>query len=265
MNMIISAIAALLFSPLLIPAQAGTAIAIPAVGTTIKDPVSGIQLTWIPKGCFLPANVSITSKTSTSPDASADVTPTCIERGFWMGKFEITQGQYQQIMGENPSSFKHGEEYPVENVRWLSARAFIRELNKRSGKAYRLPSEAEWEYAARSGGKPAKFGASGRAKDVAWYMANSGDHPHPVGEKKANGLGLYDMSGNVWEWTHDCWNEDMAEAPTDGSPWTWGKCSARVLRGGSWYDAKSMITTHARLYNYTDKSDNNSGFRIVLD
>ncbi len=259
MNMIVCVVAALLFSPILLPSMAGTAVAVPGVGTTIKDPVSGVQLSWVPKGCFLPAHVV------SNANASADLTQTCIDRGFWMGTFEITQGQYRQIMGENPSSFQQGDDYPVENVRWLSARAFIRELNKRSGKQFRLPSEAEWEYAARSGGKATKYGASGRAKDVAWYMANSNDHPHPVGEKRANALGLYDMSGNVWEWTHDCWNVDMAEAPTDGSPWTWGDCSVRVLRGGSWYDAKSMISTKARLYNYTEKSDNNSGFRIVLD
>lgn len=262
MNMFVSVVAALLLSPMLHPSQAGTAVAVPAAGTTIKDPVSGIQLAWVPKGCFLPSNASASPENGS---AKAAVTETCIDRGFWMGKFEITQGQYQQIMGVNPSSFKKGDDYPVENIRWLSARAFIRELNKRTGKAYRLPSEAEWEYAARGGGKSTKYGAFGRAKDVAWYMANSGDHSHPVGEKKANALGLYDMSGNVWEWTHDCWNEDMAEAPTDGSPWTWGDCSVRVLRGGSWYDAESMISTKARLYNYTEKSDNNSGFRIVLD
>jgi len=185
--------------------------------------------------------------------------------GFWMGKFEVTQGQYKAVMGKNPSGFKKGSLYPVEKVRWLDARAFIRKLNKKTGKNFRLPSEVEWEYAARSGGRPHLYGAAGRAKNVAWYMANSGNGTHPVGMKTANGLGLYDMSGNVWEWTQDCWNESLASAPKDGSAQLGGNCSARVLRGGSWYDAKSMLTTTARLWNDSDKRDNNSGFRIVLD
>jgi len=189
---------------------------------------------------------------------------TCVH-GFWMGKFEVTQGQYQAVMGKNPSGFKKGSRYPVEKVRWLDVRSFIRRLNKKTGKHFRLPSEVEWEYAARSGGRPHLYGAIGRVNKVAWYMANSGNSTHPVGMKTANGLGLYDMSGNVWEWTQDCWNENLAAAPKDGSAQHSGNCSARVLRGGSWYDAKSMLRTTARLWNDSDKRDNNSGFRLVLD
>jgi len=190
---------------------------------------------------------------------------TCLSRGFWMGKFEVTQAQYQKMMGSNPSAFNKAGNYPVENVRWLDARSFIRKLNKATDKRFRLPSESEWEYAARSAGEMAHFGATKNVNEVAWYMANSGDESHAVGQKKANALGLYDMSGNVWEWTQDCWNEEVTNAPRDGSVWTQGNCSARVLRGGSWFDTAAMLTMKSRLYNHADQSDNNSGFRIVLD
>jgi len=189
----------------------------------------------------------------------------CLKHDFWMARYEVTQGQYRKIMGVNPSAFKQGDDYPVERVRWLDVRKFIRRLNKLSGKHFRLPSEAEWEYAARSGGKNQRFGAAGSAAQVAWYMNNSGNSSHPVGKKRPNALGLYDMSGNVWEWTADCWNESLKNMPKDGSANKSGNCTARVLRGGSWYDAKSLITTTARLWNDTDKRDNNSGFRLVLD
>jgi len=190
---------------------------------------------------------------------------TCIPKGFWMAQYEVTQGQYHNIMGVNPSGFQKGDDYPVERVRWFDARKFIRRLNKVTGNHFRLPSEAEWEYAARSGGRNQTYGAAGSAGAAGWYMANSSNSTHPVGQKKANALGLYDMSGNVWEWTADCWNKTLASAPKDGSANKSGNCTARVLRGGSWYDAKALIRTTARLWNDTDKLDNNSGFRLVHD
>lgn len=199
-------------------------------------------------------------------DANVDKSKlTCLAHGFWMGKYEVTQGQYHNIMGVNPSGFKKGDDYPVERVRWFDVRKFISRLGRVTGKHFRLPSEAEWEYAARSGGKNQTYGAAGSADKSAWYMGNSDDSSHPVGQKKANGLGLYDMSGNVWEWTADCWNEKRASAPKDGSANKSGNCAARVLRGGSWYDAKALIKTTTRLWNDTDKRDNNSGFRLVHD
>jgi len=190
---------------------------------------------------------------------------TCLSKGFWMAKYEVTQGQYHNIMGVNPSGFKKGDTYPVERVRWFDVRKFVSRLNKVTGQRFRLPSEVEWEYAARSGGRNQAYGAGGSVGKVAWYMGNSGNSSHPVGEKKANALGLYDMSGNVWEWTADCWNKTLANTPKDGSANKSGNCAARVLRGGSWYDARELIKTTARLWNDTDKRDNNSGFRLVLD
>jgi len=195
---------------------------------------------------------------------AADRDRVCLKRGFWMSRYEVTQGQYKQVIGENPSAFNKGDNYPVERVRWFDARKFIRKLNKLAGgKHFRLPSEAEWEYAARSGGKNQRYGAAGKPADVAWFMDNSHYVSHPVGQKLANAFGLYDMSGNVWEWTADCWNPTLAAMPRDGSPAKSGNCAARVLRGGSWYDAEELIRSTARLWNDSDKFDNNSGFRLV--
>ena len=286
--MFVMAVAFLLNSMLLTHAQ--SVVAAPYSGESMTESVSGMQFVWVPKGCFLPANMPAAENTIGNGvvrvqqssgnqlivfDAldDADVSSlsmqkgnqTCLSRGFWMGKFEVTQAQYQKMMGSNPSAFNKAGNYPVENVRWLDARSFIRKLNKATGKRFRLPSESEWEYAARSAGEMAHFGATKNVNEVAWYMANSGDESHAVGQKKANALGLYDMSGNVWEWTQDCWNEKTTDAPKDGSVWTQGNCSARVLRGGSWFDTAAMLTMKSRLYNHADQSDNNSGFRIVLD
>ena len=199
-----------------------------------------------------------------STEPVADDGRICL-KGFWMGKFEVTQGQYQKVMGDNPAKFNKGDNHPVERVRWFDARQFVRKLNEKTGKQFRLPSEAEWEYAAHAGDASTTYGAAGKAKDVAWYMKTSGDSTHPVGTKKANAFGLYDLSGNVWEWTADCWNESRIAMPKDGSAQTVGKCTARVLKGGSWYDADEYIRVSARLWNDTDRLDNNSGFRLVHD
>jgi len=189
----------------------------------------------------------------------------CFAKDFWMAKYELTQARYEKVMGHNPSGFNKGGDYPVERVRWLDARAFIRKLNKQSGQQFRLPSESEWEYAARSGGKDHAYGVDAPVKKAAWYMFNSNNSTHPVGKKQANALGLFDMSGNVWEWTADCWNDTLVSVPKDGAASKTGNCSARVLRGGSWYDAEELLRTGARLWNDIDKLDNNSGFRLVLD
>ena len=155
-------------------------------------------------------------------------------RSFAMGKTEVTQGQWRAVMGSNPSYFSNcGDNCPVEQVSWEDAKQFVGRLTTKTGKTYRLPSEAEWEYACRAGGRQ-EFCGSNRVDDVGWHDGNSGRRTNSVGGKQANAWGLHDMSGNVWEWTEDCWNGNYSNAPTDGSVWTSGTCSLRVVRGGSW-------------------------------
>jgi formylglycine-generating enzyme required for sulfatase activity len=150
---------------------------------------------------------------------------------------ELTQGQWERIMGSNPSYFeKYGNDCPVENVSWNDVQEFIRKLNQKEGTdKYRLPTEAEWEYAARSCRKAEVYaGTSSESAlgDYAWYDANSGNKTHPVGRKQPNGLGLYDMSGNVWEWCRDWYGNYPSGSVTDPTGPSSG--SHRVIRGGSW-------------------------------
>jgi formylglycine-generating enzyme required for sulfatase activity len=142
-------------------------------------------------------------------------------RNYELGKKLVTQAEWRAVMGSNPSSFQNcGDNCPVEQVNWNDAQKFIRKLNAKFGKQYRLPSEAEWVYACH-GGSQTEYCGGNDLDAVGWYDKNSGNTAHPVGQKQANGYGLYDMSGNVYEWTNDCWE---------------GDCTKRVLRGGSWED-----------------------------
>lgn len=166
-------------------------------------------------------------------------------RGFELGKTEVTQAQWQAVMGTNPSYFKScGDNCPVENVSWDDVQTFISKLNAQTGKTYRLPSEAEWEYAARAGsnsmypwGQEASHEYANYGVDLGWGgLAQGRDkwvNTAPVGSFPANGFGLYDMIGNVVEWVQDGYHSDYNGAPTDGSVWS-GATDARVLRGGSW-------------------------------
>ena len=154
---------------------------------------------------------------------------------FYIGKYEVTQGQWKAIMGNNPSSFK-GDNLPVENVNWNYVQEFIRKLNVQTGKNFRLPTEAEWEFAARGGISSSgyKYSGSNTADDVAWYSENSEKKTHPVGTKSPNELGIYDMSGNVWEWCSDWFGSYNNNAQTDPQGPSSG--SYRVFRGGGWSD-----------------------------
>jgi formylglycine-generating enzyme required for sulfatase activity len=167
---------------------------------------------------------------------------------FALAKTEVTQGQWRAVMGNNPSFYSScGDDCPVENVSWDDAQDFVGRISEKTGQTYRLPSEAEWEYACRAGGRHDYCG-SDNVDAVAWYQNNSmefksrllsasewvGGQTSQVAKKQANAWGLFDMSGNLWEWVEDCYYGNYVGAPTDGSAWTSGACKQRVLRGGSW-------------------------------
>lgn len=185
---------------------------------------------------------------------------------FFIGKYPVTQALWQSLMGKNPSYFK-GENRPVESVSWDDVQIFIEKLNDLTGKTYRLPSEAEWEYAAR-GGKQSSgliYAGSNKLKEVGWYNANTHNETKPVGLKLPNELGLYDMSGNVWEWCADVWHDDYKGAPKDGSAWlTGGDQDSRVVRGGSWIDFDEIdCRVSDRDGNDADYQDDIIGFRLA--
>jgi formylglycine-generating enzyme required for sulfatase activity len=157
----------------------------------------------------------------------------------------------------------------VEQVSWDDAQAYIKKLNRKTGQHYRLPSEAEWEYACRAGGAQAYCGGN-EVDRVAWYGAlgeaggNSGQATHPVGRKQPNALGLYDMSGNVWEWVADPWHPGYAGAPTDGRAWQ-GDGAKRVIRGGSWRDYPLLAAASYRIYAGAAKRSSDLGLRVARD
>ena len=186
---------------------------------------------------------------------------------FSIGKYEVTQGQWQKVMGKNPSEFSScGDDCPVENVSWDDVQEFIRKSNERRGgsvtRPYRLPTEAEWEYAARSGGKQEKFSGD-NINAVAWYVSNSDSKTHPVGRKQANGLGLYDMSGNVWEWVNDWFDSGYYGKSPRENPGGPLAGSARVLRGGGYRNSPEYVRTSGRNRNIPGLRDKLFGFRLV--
>ncbi|MDA3838125.1 MAG: formylglycine-generating enzyme family protein [Candidatus Delongbacteria bacterium] len=151
---------------------------------------------------------------------------------FYIGKTEVTQAQYKAVMGTNPSRFK-GDNLPVEEVSWCDAVEFCKKLSEMEGVTYRLSTEAEWEYAARGGNESRgyKYSGSNDINDVAWYVENSGDKTHPVRTKQPNELGIYDMSGNVWEWCSDRYGSYLSRSQTN--PMGTNSGTTRVVRGGT--------------------------------
>jgi formylglycine-generating enzyme required for sulfatase activity len=166
-------------------------------------------------------------------------------------------------MGMNPSKFKKGDDYPVENVSWNDTQKYIRKLNEMGSGKFRLPSEAEWEYAARSGGKAEKYSGGSDVNSVAWHSSNSGGSTHPVKTKERNGLGIFDMSGNVWEWCEDVYLSDVYGRSDRKKPIHTSGGSYRVIRGGSWDSGPGYVRCAYR-GNFDPSSRHNFvGFRLL--
>ena len=184
---------------------------------------------------------------------------------FSIGQTEVTQELWEAVMGSNPSSFK-GPKLPVEQVSWDDCQEFIRKLNALTGQHFRLPTEAEWEYAARGGSKSQgyKYSGSNNLDDVAWYESNSGDKTHNVATKRANELGIYDMSGNVYEWCQDRYGEDYYSISPSSNPMGPASGSDRVYRGGCWYYGARPCRVADRDGNDAGLRSNYLGFRLAL-
>ena len=184
---------------------------------------------------------------------------------FHIGKYEVTQGLWKEVMGENPSYNKAGDNYPVEMVSWEDCQRFIERLNSRTGLNFRLPTEAEWEYAARGGQKSRGYKYSGSTYDlgsVAWYEGNSGNRTHPVGQKQANELGLYDMSGNVYEWCYDWYGRYSSSSQRNPSGPASG--ARRVLRGGCYCNGARFCRVSIRVIGDPGYRSYFYGLRLVL-
>lgn len=241
-----------------------------AADPAIKDKAPVIELVLVKGGCYQMGDVFGGGGKDELPAHEV-----CV-KDFNLGKYEVTQEQWQKVMGDNPSEFKAcGVTCPVDSVSWDMAQEFIKKLNVMTKKKYRLPTEAEFEYAARSGGKNEKWpGTNDEAtlEEYIWYDKNSSEMTHPVGMKKPNGLGLYDMSGNVREWCSDMYNDVYyAKSPKDNPVAAEGHTAIendpqqqRVQRGGGWHNNSILNRTVARRHNTADSVYSAWGFRLVL-
>ena len=234
-----------------------------SAGRSFKDCDDCPEMVMIPAGTFLMGSkadpfASLPPRTDEQPQHQVTI------KSFAIGKHEVTQEQWYAMMGTLPSNFK-GRTLPVEQVSWDDTQDFVRKLSEKTGKNYRLPSEAEWEYAARAGSQTIYyFGDSeNESSRYAWSYSNSGNTTHPVGEKLPNAFGLYDMLGNVWEWTADCRNGNYNGAPTDGAVWASGDCRQRVLRGGAWDNFPQVLPAAYRSGYHPTIRVRNIGFRLA--
>jgi formylglycine-generating enzyme required for sulfatase activity len=227
-------------------------------GKIVKDPATGMELVFVKGGCYQMGD--------TFGDGEYDEKPVhevCVD-DFYIGKYEVTQGQWKQIMGNNPSYFKNcGDDCPVEQVSWNDAQKFINRLNQKSGGKYRLPTEAEWEYAARSGGKNEKYSGGNDVDSVAWHNSNSNSKTHSVGQKQPNGLGIYDMSGNVWEWVSDWYDGGYYKNSPRNNPTGPNSGSNRVFRGGRWNSHAGNVRAANRLFYIPAYRVDILGFRLL--
>jgi len=251
-----------------------------------KDTIAPMQFVPVPAGCFQMGNTFGDVYYMEIP-----VHEVCVS-GFSIGRFDVTRSEFRKFVDEtgyrtdaekgdgcyiyeNDSwkkesaaswrspGFAQNDDHPVVCVSWNDSVAYADWLSRQSNRRHRLPTEAEWEYAARSGGKSEKYAGGNDIDDVAWYSGNSGNRTHPVGQKKPNGLGIFDMSGNVWQWTADRYGENYyRESPRVNPP---GPSSGtrRVFRGGSWfYDPRGARATY-RDFSVPDYRSSYLGFRLV--
>ena len=232
-------------------------------GNEISIPVKNgitIDMVKVEAGTFM---MGATSEMQNPFDDEKPVHQVILTNNYYMGKYEVTQALWQEVMGSNPSYFK-GDDLPVEQVSWDDCQEFIGKLNSMTGRKFRLPTEAEWEYAARGGKKSRgyQFSGSSNISDVAWYTDNSGSKTHPVGMKQSNELGLYDMTGNVWEWCQDWYGSYVSSSQTNPT----GDVSGprRVGRGGSWYYNARFCRSSFRYRDDPDRRIYFLGLRLVL-
>ena len=232
-------------------------------GNEISIPVKNgitIDIVKVEAGTFM---MGATSEMQNPWDDEKTVHQVTLTNDYYMGKYEVTQALWKTVMGSNPS-YSKGDNLPVEEVSWNDCQEFISKLNSLTGKKFRLPTEAEWEYAARGGKKSRGYQYSGSSNisDVAWYDGNSGNKTHPVGTKQANELGIYDMTGNVWEWCQDWYYSYVSSSQTNPTGAVSG--SSRVRRGGSWSSLAKYCRSSYRNFGTSDCRYYYLGLRLVL-
>ncbi len=223
------------------------------------EPFTSMEFVRIPGGCY---EMGCGTWSSNCDGSESPVHEVCIA-GFLMGKYEVTQGQWKKLMGDNPSMFQKGDDHPADAVSWYDAKAFIARLNEKTGGNFRLPTEAEWEYACRSLGKREAYSGGTDPDQSAWYLSDSKGTTHPAGTKSPNGAGLSDMSGNLWEWCEDIFNDKAYTLHSRENPIYLTRGSERVVRGGSWRSRAEDLRCTCRYSLRPAVRYNHVGFRLV--
>jgi len=236
----------------------------------LGDSDLSISMVWIPRGSWAVTESYMMGAQMDERDAQDDEYPrhqVYFDYGFWMAKYELTQAQWEAVMGSNPSKLI-GENRPVERVSWEDVESFLDNLEQRT--PFRLPTEAEWEFACRAGNDEIRFPWGDdpdyeELGDYAWYDGNSGGETHDVGQKQPNPWGLHDMQGNVWEWCEDSYHDSYDGAPDDGDAWTERDNPNYVFRGGSWFSDGALCRSAERSRGGTNYFSYTLGFRLVRD
>jgi formylglycine-generating enzyme required for sulfatase activity len=226
-------------------------------GRTIIE--NGIELVLIPAGSFT------IGTPDDEPGRNSDESPVhkvTISKPFYIGKYEVMQAQYIALMSNNPSKFK-GDNLPVDNINWPEAVKFCKKLSERTGHKYRLPTEAEWEYACRANTTTTFYWGNDMDDSYAWYRENSEGTTHPVGMKKPNPWGLYDLCGNIEEWYSDWYSPTYESNEHLTDPQGPESGELRVRRGGCWYHSVQCLRSGNRFYYHPDERHNQIGFRVV--
>ncbi len=225
-----------------------------------KDPATGMEFVWVPGGCFKMGDTFGMRDSDEKP-----VHEVCVD-GFWLGRTPVTNAQWGAVMGTADASPGRGPDYPADAVTWQQAKAYLARMNAQAkdGKRFRLPTEAEWEFACRSGGKAEMFAGGPDLDRLGWYSGNSGGGPHPVARKAPNGLGLHDMSGNVFQWTEDVYEKGAYRHHARNNPLHtqgWG----RVARGGYWGGGADCARCSFRCYLSDRCQSASTGLRVAMD
>jgi len=253
-------------------------------GAVWRDSHLGMSFVWVPAGCF---EMGCGEWMGGCSDSEKPPHKVCLN-GFWMARHEVTQQQWRLLMGTNPAGFNRcGLQCPVEKVSWLEAVEFAKKLSAKTGYRFRLPTEAEWEYACRSGGRQQRYAGGEAADAVAWYKENAAASPHAVGRKLPNDLGIFDMTGNVWEWCLDSFDNDaylkalrtlenpvfindkFADIYKEGYArivrLLTGASGYRSVRGGSWGNGIDHLRSTGRIKGDPDSRRDWLGFRLVRE
>ena len=217
---------------------------------------SGMRFIRVPGGCFDMGTDQ--GNANESPRHEVCLTP------FWIGEYEVTQAQWRQVLGTLPPQARMGEKLPIENVSWNDVQRFVRTLNSATSGHFQLPTEAQWEYACRSGGKAQPFCGGSEASRFAWNKKNSTGGVHPVGGRQPNGLGLYDMSGNVWEWVADWYDENYYTRTEKSNPTGPKTGTSKVFRGGAWLSAQPFLRASLRYDLAPQRGYHLLGFRLAF-